>query len=356
MMTNRIALEAKHMLTRILSGFRKRHRGCCVTVLVFVVLLVPSARCNSLSLQNFRNDPDLALAMEYDGEQTSDRSKADRAKAEEHYLAYLAREPESFQRARVYAQLGALHMTALNVHLGEKRDVAKGTYYFRKVLEEEPSRIDWPTLRARTMLAPHSGTRQEVVKARMDCYELVLSLDRTRLQERWLPLTPENTRPTEGQLEKITNTLGSLEESTAINMVATARNLPDRALWLQEIVRRFPGTTAANLAQKEAAKLNITLPPPPPSAKSPARSHIIAAAVDPNATGPDPDPAWPISQPDTPAFESDASVPPLPAQGTPLAAAPPAAQRSLRPWLVPLAALAILSVLAGALVAHRRTK
>lgn len=323
--------------------------GLCQTV-----VLVSGGLGGSLSLQNFRDDPDLALAMEYDCEQTSDRSKADRAKAEQHYLAYLAREPESFQRARVYAQLGALHMTVLNVDLGEKRDVAKGTYYFYKVLEEEPSRIDWPTLRARTMLAPHSGTRQEVVKARMDCYALVLSLDRDRLQERWLPLTPENTRPTEGQLEKITNTLGSLEESTAINLIATARNLPDRALWLQDIVRRFPGTSAAALAQKEAAKLNIVLPPPAPSTQSPRRAPIIiAAAVDPNTAVLGRNPSAPIPRSDAAELEADASVAPLPDPNPRLDEPPVAVQHSLRCWLVCFAALALVSILAVALVARR---
>ncbi len=338
------------MLGGILSGFGKRRRR--VTVVLYVALLAPSVRCNSLSLQNFRKDPDLALGMQYDPELAKDMDAADRTKAERHYLEYLSRESEPFQRARVYARLGAAYMT--DTYKGEPRDYEKGCYYFRKVLEEEPSRIDWPTLRARTMLAPHSGTRQEVVKARMDCYALVLSLDRDRLQERWLPLTPENTRPTEGQLEKITNTLGSLEESTAINLIATARNLPDRALWLQDIVRRFPGTSAAALAQKEAAKLNIVLPPPAPSTQSPRRAPIIiAAAVDPNTAVLGRNPSAPIPRSDAAELEADASVAPLPDPNPRLDEPPVAVQHSLRCWLVCFAALALVSILAVALVARR---
>jgi len=226
--------------------------------LLAVILGAGVSSAGSLALKNYSNDPDLALALEYDRETTSDRSKADRALAEKHYLAYLEREEHSWQRARVYSQLGAMFLTSFSKERGEKRDTQKGRMYFIKVLEEEPIRIDWPTVRARTMLASlgTSSEREKRLVARMDNYALFLSLDQDRIVSNWLPLYPDNIEPTAIQRKKMASLLKSLRGSTETNMISDAMSMPDRQVWLERIVKRFPGTEAAELAQAKLIELD----------------------------------------------------------------------------------------------------
>ena len=94
--------------------------------IVFTVSLFCCWAFGSTTLRNYDNDPDLARGMQYDlAESGVGYDKADRAKAEKYYLEYLKNVQESFQKARVYARLGALYATGFDVRKGEKADYDK---------------------------------------------------------------------------------------------------------------------------------------------------------------------------------------------------------------------------------------
>ena len=88
------------------------HKSLLITCAVLSLMYFPVFSQNAFALRNYNNNPDLAKAMEFDLEMNGgDIKKADRSKAEFHYLRYLEeiQDPnESFQRARVYCQLGAM--------------------------------------------------------------------------------------------------------------------------------------------------------------------------------------------------------------------------------------------------------
>ena len=143
-------------------------------------------------LKNYDNHPDLAKAMEFDGETNGcDRKKADRSKAVYHYLRYLEDEENSFQRARVYCQLGAMYAVSFIKEKGEKRDFKKARGYYKKVLELEPERFGTPTIKARSMLiAFDNPIGFERVKAAMAFYEWLNSFDDDKIEKFYLPLIP----------------------------------------------------------------------------------------------------------------------------------------------------------------------
>lgn len=220
----------------------------------------------SLNLRNYDNDPNMAKAMEYDlSENYSDYDKADRAKAEKYYLAYLEDVNESFQKARVYDHIGALYATGLNPRKGEKPDYDKARFYFRKVLELEPTRIARPTIRARVMLASIDKFGSDRVRADMKVYEWLRSIDEEKMSKLWLPLTPDDEGPSELIIRSTKNLQESLYSTLETNIMAVIKHLPDAATepHLLEIVQRFAGTDLEKLALKHAAERSITLPQMP---------------------------------------------------------------------------------------------
>ncbi|MBN1817791.1 MAG: hypothetical protein JW828_10550 [Sedimentisphaerales bacterium] len=230
-----------------------------IVSITYSVLFLLSASTEG-HIVNFRNDPDLAKAMEYDYELTHDRQKANRNLAEKYYLAYLERENESFQRARVYLHMGVLYLTAFSPEQGESPDWEKGQDYLQKALKEEPDRISRETLRTRTMLASSYEAKVDRLKARIENYDFFLSLNEGQIRSQWLPYTlQENTTgPNEKDFQLVVKRLTPLANTTAMNMVSDARNMPasQRKDWLHRIVDRFPNTEAATLAQKELDKLS----------------------------------------------------------------------------------------------------
>jgi hypothetical protein len=154
-----------------------------------VICLCGSFPREAYGLQNYANHPELAKAMQFDPETNGcDMKKADRAKAEYHYLRYLEDVNDSFQRARVYCQLGAMYAVTYNRQKGEQKDRAKARAYYRKVLENEPNRIGRPTIVARNMLTTLDNPDwMNRVKARVEFYKWVSSLDEKAIKEKWLP-------------------------------------------------------------------------------------------------------------------------------------------------------------------------
>ena len=208
---------------------------------------------------NYENDPDLAKALEYDLELNGgDLEKGNRALAEEYYLAYLKKATDSFQKARVYAQLGALYANAINPKLGEKPDYEKSIMYFEKVLEMEPERIGRPTICARMMRVSPLLSKKERFFARMDSYKWLRSFNDNNIKSLWLPLTPKNTEPTKNQLYKTAKIFAGLKKASETNMISDTKFLPDRELLLCKIIERFPSTPAAELAHKKLDELKYS--------------------------------------------------------------------------------------------------
>jgi tetratricopeptide (TPR) repeat protein len=242
----------------------KRQRSKQIATASIVVILCWFCYCafGSLSLRNYDNDPNMAKAMEYDlGENPGDYDKVDRARAEKYYLEYLKNVQESFQKARVYVRLGASYATGFDVRKGEKADYNKARFYFRKALELEPERIDFPTIQARTMLASMEEAGRARIKARMDVYEWLLPIDEETILKKWLPLTPDNNSPTPLQMKKLDvryNLLSNLET----NMLSEIKHTSDAETegLLLEIVDRFAGSDLEKLARKHAAERSIPLP------------------------------------------------------------------------------------------------
>ncbi len=181
---------------------------------------------------NYDNDPDLDKALKYDLEMNGGKYKvADRTLAEKYYLTYLKKNPdvESFQKARIYAQLGALYTVAMNPRLDEKRDLEKARLYFEKVLECEPERIGHTTLRARNMLVTlrTKSVGFNRLKARVKYYEFldnISKLDKESIKKLWLPKRPvlsedEHDAYLERQISGIPDHINSVKHSLIYNAV-----------------------------------------------------------------------------------------------------------------------------------------
>ena len=193
---------------------------------IFSVLLSTNTPI-AYAIRNYENHPDLTKAMEYDSELNGhDKEKADRGKATYHYLAYLKGASDSFQKARVYCQLGAMYAVSFNPQKGEKKDREKAKSYYQKVLELESDRIDRPTIVARNMLATLTNDGgMERVKARMDMYKWLSGIDEEKIKTNWLPLAPppkaqdtdDYSKPSEGNIIKLKNSISGLIESSVYN-------------------------------------------------------------------------------------------------------------------------------------------
>jgi tetratricopeptide (TPR) repeat protein len=178
-----------------------------LTLALFIFL---AASRYAYGLKNYDNHPDLAKAMKYDSEKNGgDRKKADRRKAEYHYLRYLEDAKDSFQRAKVYCQLGSMYAVSFNREKGEKRNYAKARKYYRKVLELEPERIDACIIEARSMLVAFDNPYGfEQLKARLALYKWLSGINEKKLKEKWLPMRPPSR--TAPEVESITNDKGQV--------------------------------------------------------------------------------------------------------------------------------------------------
>jgi len=235
-------------------------------------------------LTHYGYDSDLAAALVYDSEMNGgDLDRADRSKAESHYLAYLERVTDSALKARIYAQLGALYAVAINPRRGEKPDLDKAKYYFRKVLELEPERLDRATVVARTQLASMSEPGEERLGAWMDFYEWTESVGEQNLKDRWLPSRPGVPVPSERELTGLLVLWRGVRGGAETNMVAEAKDImpvPEEAL--RRIIRAFPGTHAETLAKEAlkevAARRGSHQPAEETEAKEPASGEAVEGA------------------------------------------------------------------------------
>jgi len=194
--------------------------------------------------------------MGYDRSETMEPAKANRELAEKYYLEYLKRDLPSFQQARVYQRLGGMFTVESDPKRGILPDYEKGTRYLQKVLELEPNRVDMTTIRARTLLASSGElSTQEYVRRGLDLYEWLLSLNDEKLQTQWLPLDPNQTAIPPMELESLRKGIPSIRHVAAINTTGTAAHMPDREAQFAAMIRRFPGTEMADMAQEHLKKL-----------------------------------------------------------------------------------------------------
>jgi hypothetical protein len=275
-----------------------------------IILSLVSTSHGYVIVVNYDNHPDLEKAKEYDltiGNERFERTdgsfdrelyksyvaKASRELAEQHYLAYLQDVDESFQRAAVYARLGDLFNGITDAHVATTIDRGKARMYYRKALEAEPKRVGWATLHARGFFATDANTDEQRFASYMDYYQWLLSIDEKKLKENWLPTRParEVTPPRQEdemhrkRRERFEQSgaksparprasgagfLGDIKEQaevTAYNLVHNAKGRmgidPQTHQWSQGraiqhlimLVERFPGTSVAERAKAELARL-----------------------------------------------------------------------------------------------------
>lgn len=165
-------------------------------VVVAASLVLCTLAVDSRALINYSNNPDLAQAMQFDPETNGgNRTKADRAQAERHYLRYLQDANDSFQKAHVYCQLGALYAVSFTREKGEEPNYVKARQYYKKVLEFEPQRLGRPTMVARSMLVGFEHPPgMERIKAEMEFYTWLASWDEAKIGKLWLPEWKPGTR------------------------------------------------------------------------------------------------------------------------------------------------------------------
>jgi hypothetical protein len=238
-------------------------------------------------VRNYDNNPVLAKALEYDFELNGgDPNKADRSKAEQYYLEYLKDVNESFQKARIYTQLGALYAVAVNRKIGEEPDYEKAKYYLKKVLDLEPNRIDRETIRARTLLLSMNTVRTERIKANMDVYDWLVPINENKIKELWLPLTPNEKGPSENQIGIILNNTNASKSMLETNIISGIKAIDEqgRTNFLDEITKRFPNTNLEKLALDfiEKQKDSLNVPPPIISSNKLTESNLKKALLEPN--------------------------------------------------------------------------
>ncbi|MHC4322893.1 MAG: hypothetical protein ACYSUX_01325, partial [Planctomycetota bacterium] len=235
---------------------------------------------------NYDDNPNLKKAMEYDLTMNNmiflkpggsfDKElydsyvkKADCKLAEKYYLAYLEDVNEPFQRARVYSKLGALYIgrVSRDVTPLDEIDKEKALQYYRKALAEAPEAISVASINTRAGLAVLPDP-YEAFNAQKEYYEWVLSINKQKIIDNWLPLRPGNVKPSEFAVDHLLGIVDILKESEARNIAERAFTLGRIAMqreggdglqfdprYLLEIIEKFPGTKASEYAKKHVDTL-----------------------------------------------------------------------------------------------------
>jgi hypothetical protein len=202
---------------------------------------------------NYENDPDLARALAHDLEMNhGDYVVAEREVAIEAYEKYLSRCADSFQRARIYYQMGVLCTTARNTKKDEAVDLARARVYFSKVLKEEPDRVGDATIRARTQLASLPRDREQRIEARMDVYDWLNSIRNIDLARVLLPSSPQVLDPTTAANDASTlrRYLEKVRSSITQNLLVDIAATEHPSEHFRKVIERFPRTELSEIAQE----------------------------------------------------------------------------------------------------------
>jgi tetratricopeptide (TPR) repeat protein len=250
--------------------------------IVFCVLVQSTAPVFSEPLIiNYDDNPNLKKAMEYSLSMSSmnflksdgsfDKElydsyvkKADCKLAEKYYLAYLEDVREPFQRARVYSKLGAIYIGRLSrdVTSRDEIDKEKALQYYQKAFAEVPEAISRASINTRAGLTVLPDP-DEAFNALKDYYEWVLSINKQKTIDNWLPLRPGNLKPSESAVDHLLGVVDMLKESEGHNLAERAFTLGRIAMqraggeglefdprYLLDIIEKFPGTKASEYAKK----------------------------------------------------------------------------------------------------------
>ncbi|WP_146659323.1 hypothetical protein [Anaerohalosphaera lusitana] len=180
---------------------------------------------------NYDDDQLLAKAMRYDlSANGNDHEAADRGLAEQFYLQYLGEHPKlpGYTKAAIYARLGELFATAINVEKGEERDLNKAREYFEKGLEVGENLINRDMLKCRSFLSElQADSSEERVKRRMDFYVYLKSIKADEYKKQYTQERTESgfgTGHVDQYCEMFMELIESLKCSTVANAVTSARN------------------------------------------------------------------------------------------------------------------------------------
>ena len=241
-----------------MGRFRRRVRTLrqVLLFLVAVMILLPSRAAGRVV--NYEDDEDLAAAIEHDlGLNGHNYEKADRSAAERHYLAYLERCEESFQRARVFYQLGTLYGINANRRKDEEPDPEKAKACFTRCLEEEPERIGYETIEARKQLAYYVEPVEKRIEARLAVYEWLLSADEEKVRRLYLPSRPDEGAPADAAVKRTLRTIYSAKSITISNVKREVIHHENSRELARGIAERFP---EAELGKWARAYLELDLP------------------------------------------------------------------------------------------------
>lgn len=228
-------------------------QACVLALLTLAIDPTGAAHQAYGRLINYANDPDLAEAMSYDTEYNQGRREGNRDKAEHFYLRFLARSQDPAMRARVYTQLGALYATNINRERGETKDLPKAREYMRKAIAELPDAVMPELKRARSLMVGSDQTPEQRLRQRIDNYKWLMSTDEQAMRERWVSNYPlgdkqfDHLRPLE--IQSFEESLARGLRATETNLLGDAKYSKDTLAALHLIIKRLPGTRAAERAQ-----------------------------------------------------------------------------------------------------------
>jgi len=164
----------------------------------------------------------------------------------------LEKDIPSFQRAKVYCQLGVMYTTTASRERGEDRDYKKAQKYFEKVLELEPERVGGATIRARTMLCSlPSFSRTEKIDRGLEVYEWICSLEEEKIRALWLPNRPGDTEMPDLNMKAMRNLVPSINKMVGKNTVERVTHMPNASILLGDIIKRFPNEAIAQYAHQK---------------------------------------------------------------------------------------------------------
>jgi tetratricopeptide (TPR) repeat protein len=92
-----------------------------------------------------------------------------------------------------------MYAVSFNREKSEERDIDKALEYYKKVLENEPNRIDRPTIMARLAFIGSDNPKSKMgrIKDRVEFYKWLDSFDDNKIKKMCLPLRPKTYTPTE---------------------------------------------------------------------------------------------------------------------------------------------------------------
>lgn len=258
--------------------------------IVLILFLICFSNCfgaNGQYIVNYDNNEDLNMAMQYDltiessffndenGMPDSDKyqkclNKVNFTLAEKHYLQYLEKITDKFQRARVYAKLGRLNAGLVNNKVVEtgKVDDVKAREYYLKAIEQDPNAIAPVLLDARAGATVIYDNIDKSFEAKLDYLEYLYGLDRETVKDNYLPSKPgDYTPPSDSIVDmvitEINERIDTMENGIARMAYVSGKRAADNLgntnnleqTYLRKVIKRFPDKKVSEKAKAYLNKL-----------------------------------------------------------------------------------------------------